>query len=77
MVALANNSLFYHVSPSLTLGVEINNEIHNNTRWRYRLTPQVHYSFSSNKAVQIGGGPARLDDRKTDWLLASRFIYTF
>lgn len=77
MAGLINGSLFYHFSSSLTLGVEMNNEIHGPRRWRYRLTPQLHYSFSSNKAIQIGGGPARLDNTKTDWLLASRFIYTF
>lgn len=77
IVALINNNLFYHFSRNLTLGVEMNNEIHEHKQWRYRLTPQLHYSFSSNKAVQIGGGPARLNNKKSDWLLASRFIYTF
>lgn len=78
IVTLINNSLFYHFSRSLTLGAEANNEIHEDKQWRYRLTPQLHYSFGSDKAVQIGGGPARLsNNRKIDWFLASRFIYTF
>lgn len=78
VVALINNSFFYHYSRRLTLGVEANNEIHEQKQWRYRLTPQLHYSLSSDKAVQVGGGPARLgEDRKIDWLLTARFIQTF
>ncbi len=78
IVALLNNNVFYHYSHRLTFGVEVNNEVQERKQWGYRLTPQLHYSFSSDKAVQIGGGPARLDKgKKTDWLFAARFIQTF
>jgi hypothetical protein len=77
-VKLINTSLFYQHSSQLTLGVELNNEISQRHEWRYRLTPQLHYSFSHNKAIQIGGGPSRLtENRKAEWLLSTRFIYSF
>jgi len=77
-VKLINTSLFYQHSPQLTLGIEINHEINQRHEWRYRLTPQAHYSFSHNKAIQIGGGPSRLtEDRKAEWLLSTRLIYSF
>lgn len=78
IVALVNNNLFYHYSRTLTFGVELNNEIYARKLWRYRLTPQLHYSMSSDKSIQIGGGPSNLDkDVKTDWLLTVRITQTF
>lgn len=78
IVALVNNNLFYHYSRALTLGVELNNEIYTRKLWHYRLTPQLHYSMSAGRAIQIGGGPSTLDKNvKTDWLLTVRVMQTF
>jgi hypothetical protein len=78
IAALVNNNLFYHYSQSLTLGVELNSEINTRKSWHYRLTPQIHYSMSSDKAIQIGGGPSNLDNViKTDWLVTVRIMQTF
>ncbi|HSH72548.1 MAG TPA: hypothetical protein VK974_05760 [Methylophilaceae bacterium] len=75
---LLNSAWFYHLSSQLILGVEVNNEIHKHNNWHYRLTPQVHYSFDDNKAVQFGVGPSRLaDDKKVEKLMALRFVYSF
>lgn len=78
IVTLLNTSLFYHHSRLLTLGVELNSEMSTRKQWRYRLTPQIHYSISSDKAIQVGGGPSNLDKMaKTDWLLTVRVMRTF
>lgn len=78
ILTLVNNNFFYHYSQSLTVGVELNSEINTRKLWQYRLTPQIHYSMSSGKAIQIGGGPANLDKAvKTDWLVTVRIMQTF
>lgn len=75
---LFNTAWFYHASHKLVLGMELNNELRPQRQWHYRLTPQLHYSFSDHRAIQIGMGPSRLaDDRKSEWLSAIRFIYSF
>jgi len=75
---LLNSAWFYHMSSQLILGVEVNNEIHKHNNWHYRLTPQVHYSFDDNKAIQFGVGPSRLaDNKKLEKMMALRFVYSF
>lgn len=76
-VGLLNNSLFYSYSKHLSLGIELNGEI-KEQEWRYRLTPQLQYVFNKQAILQFGGGPSRLnEEKKTDWLLTSRLIYSF
>lgn len=76
-IVLLNNSLFYSYSRRFALGVELNSEI-GERDWHYRLTPQLQYTFGKNKILHLGGGPSQLNDEKrTDWLLSSRFIYSF
>ncbi|SEO45525.1 hypothetical protein SAMN05216316_0253 [Nitrosovibrio sp. Nv6] len=76
-VGLLNNSLFYSYSKHLSLGIELNGEIREQ-EWRYRLTPQLQYVFNKQAILQLGGGPSRLnEEKKTDWLLTSRLIYSF
>lgn len=76
-IALVNNALFYSYSEHFALGVELNSEI-GESDWRYRLTPQLQYIMGKNKILQMGGGPSRLnEEKKTDWLLTSRLIYSF
>lgn len=76
-VGLLNNSLFYSHSKHLSLGIELNGEIREQ-EWRYRLTPQLQYVFNKQAILQLGGGPSRLnEEKKTDWLLTSRLIYSF
>ncbi len=75
---LVNSAWFYHASQKLVLGMELNNEFRPQRQWHYRLTPQLHYSFSDHRGIQLGVGPSRLaDDRKSEWLSAIRFIYSF
>ncbi|MDR5170918.1 hypothetical protein IHQ56_03705 [Methylobacillus flagellatus] len=77
-VVLSNNSLFYSYSSRLVLGLEVNNEIDHRMKWRYRITPQLHYNFDKHRTLQFGIGPSRLgDDMKTEWLASWRLIYAF
>lgn len=76
-VGLMNNSLFYSYSQKFSLGIELNNEIFEHD-WRYRLTPQLQYIIKKDVILQLGGGPSQLNEKKkTDWLVTSRFIYSF
>jgi hypothetical protein len=76
-VGLLNNSVFYSFTKSFSLGVELNNEI-SARDYRYRLTPQLQYSYGKQVILQFGGGPSQLnEERKTDWLVTSRLIYDF
>jgi len=75
---LSNNSLFYRFSSKLVLGLEVNNEIDHHRKWRYRITPQMHYNFDKHRTLQFGLGPSRLDDdMRTEWLASWRLIYAF
>jgi len=77
LIALMNNSLFYSYSKRFSVGIELNTEI-GERNWRYRLTPQLQYSFNNNAMVQLGGGPSQLNDAsRTEWLLTSRVVYDF
>ena len=75
-VGVLNNSLFYSHTEKFSVGVELNSEI-NGRRWRYRLTPQLQFSFGKNAIFQFGGGPSQLDRERTDWLITSRLVYSF
>lgn len=75
---LLNNTVFYDVSPRLTLGLELNQEISNGGIWRYRLTPQVHYDASQYYTVQLGAALSTLDHPgKTQRLWSFRLIRVF
>ena len=78
-IGLLNNSLFYSVKDNFSLGVEVNSEI-GERRWRYRVTPQIQYSFGKNgktAIIHFGGGPSQLNRERTDWLVTSRVIFSF
>jgi hypothetical protein len=80
-VGLLNNSLFYSFTESFSLGVELNSEI-GARDYRYRLTPQIQYSYGKEVIIQLGGGPSQLttrwdEEKKTEWLVSSRLIYDF
>ena len=75
-IGVVNNSLFYSHTEKFSVGVELNSEI-NGRRWRYRLTPQLQFSFGKNAIFQFGGGPSQLDRERTDWLITSRLVYSF
>jgi hypothetical protein len=80
-VGLLNNSLFYSFTTHFSLGVELNSEI-GERQYRYRLTPQIQYSYGKDVIIQLGGGPSQLttqwnEEKKTEWLVASRLIYDF
>lgn len=75
---LINNSLFYSFSKQLTLGLEVNSEFTRWQKWRYRLVPQIHYDFTPNTALQLGGGPSKLNDNKqTEWMVTWRLVHAF
>jgi hypothetical protein len=75
---LVNSAWFYDASPNYTLGLEINNEVDRQGHWRYRLTPQIHFSIKKHVSFQVGVGPSTLNKAKnTDWILASRLSYSF
>lgn len=75
---LLNNTVFYDVSPRLTLGLELNQEISTGGTWRYRLTPQVHYDVSQYYTMQMGTAWTTLDHpEKTQRLWSLRLIRVF
>jgi hypothetical protein len=75
---LLNNTVFYDVSPRLTLGLELNQEISTGGTWRYRLTPQVHYDASQYYTLQMGTAWSTLDHpEKTQRLWSFRLIRVF
>lgn len=75
---LVNSAWFYDASSKYTLGLEVNNEVDHQGHWRYRLTPQIHFSVKKHVAFQVGVGPSTLNKAKaTDWILASRLSYSF
>jgi len=75
---LLNNTVFYDVSPQLTLGLELNQEVSTGGTWRYRLTPQVHYDVSQYYTLQMGTAWSTLDHpEKTQRLWSFRLIRVF
>jgi len=75
---LLNNTVFYDVSPRLTLGMELNQEVSSGGTWRYRLTPQLHYDASQSYTVQLGTAWSTLDHPdKTQRLWSFRLIRVF
>jgi len=75
---LLNNTVFYDVSPRLTLGLELNQEVSAGGTWRYRLTPQMHYDVSQYYTVQMGAAWSTLDHPdKTQRLWSMRLIRVF
>jgi hypothetical protein len=78
-IGLLNNSVFYSFKENFSIGVEVNSEI-GERRWRYRVTPQIQYSFGKNgktAIIHFGGGPSQLNRERTDWLVTSRLIFSF
>ena len=76
-LGLLNNSVFYDVSQTLTLGLELNHEF-DDKRWRALVVPQVHYDMSQHVSIQFGGGRTRLTESdSTEWFAAWRLIYTY
>src|SRR5688500_13999703 len=62
-IGLLNNSVFYSVRENFSIGIEVNSEI-SERRWRYRVTPQIQYSFGKNgktAIIHLGGGPSQLN----------------
>lgn len=75
---LMNNNLFHDFSPQVTLGLEINHEIHEGGQWRYSVVPQIHYDFNRHVTVQAGAGISKLNENKqTEQVFAMRLIYAF
>lgn len=75
---LLNNTVFYDVSPRLTLGLELNQEISRGGSWRYRLTPQVHYDINQHYTLQAGAATSTLNATgKTEKLWSFRLIRVF
>lgn len=75
---LLNNTVFYDVSPRLTLGLELNQEVSHRGSWRYRLTPQLHYDVSQYYTLQLGTAWSTLDRAdKTERLWSFRLIRVF
>ena len=75
---LLNNTVFYDVSPRLTLGLELNQEVGSGGSWRYRLTPQVHYDINQHYTVQAGAATSTLNNAgKTEKLWSFRLIRVF
>jgi hypothetical protein len=80
-IGLLNNSVFYSFTTHFSVGVELNSEI-GERQYRYRLTPQIQYSYGKDVIIQLGGGPSQLttrwdEEKKTEWLVTSRLIYDF
>jgi hypothetical protein len=77
-VTLINNNIFYDYSSQVTVGLEVNSEIHPGGNWRYSLVPQLHYDFNRHITMQIGAGISKLNDsKKTEQVFALRLIYAF
>lgn len=77
-VILMNNNLFHDFSPQVTLGLEINHEIHEGGQWHYSVVPQIHYDFNRHVTVQAGAGISKLNENKqTEQVFAMRLIYAF
>ena len=75
---LLNNTVFYDVSPRLTLGLELNHEVSTGGSWRYRLTPQLHYDINQQYTVQAGIARSTLNATgKAEKLLSFRLIRVF
>lgn len=74
---LLNNTVFYDVSPRLTLGLELNQEVSHGGTWRYRLTPQLHYDINQQYTVQAGAAHSTLNAGKTEKLWSFRLIRVF
>lgn len=78
MEYLINNTVFYDVSPQLTLGLELNQEISTRGVWRYRLTPQVHVDLNQQYTLQMGVAASTLNPPgKTEKLWSIRVIRVF
>ncbi|MFD0913981.1 hypothetical protein [Methylophilus luteus] len=75
---LLNNTVFYDVSPRLTLGLELNQEVSSGGSWRYRLTPQLHYDINQHYTLQAGVAASTLNaGSKTEKLWSFRLIRVF
>lgn len=75
---LLNNSVLYDVSTRLTLGLEFNHEMQSGNRWRYRVTPQMHYDLNQFYTAQLGWALSNLDGPKKETSLFSmRLIRVF
>jgi hypothetical protein len=73
---LVNLNAFYDLKEDLVAGLEINNEF-NARRWHYAITPQLHLGFNEHFTLQLGAGPARQHDRRTQWVVSGRLIFAF
>jgi hypothetical protein len=70
--------VFYDVSPRLTLGMELNQEVSSGGSWRYRLTPQLHYDINQHYTIQAGVATSTLNaSSKTEKLWSFRLIRVF
>ncbi len=75
---LLNNTVFYDVSPRLTLGLELNQEVSTGGSWRYRMTPQLHYDINQQYTVQAGFTRSTLNaGSKAEKLWSFRLIRVF
>lgn len=75
---LLNHSVFYDVSTRLTLGLELNHEVQSGGRWRYRVTPQMHYDLNQLYTAQLGWALSNLDGSKKEASIFSmRLIRVF
>jgi hypothetical protein len=75
---LLNNTVFYDVSPRLTFGLELNQEVSTGGSWRYRLTPQLHYDMNQQYTLQAGVAHSTINATgKADKLWSFRLIRVF
>ncbi len=75
---LLNNTVFYDVSPRLTFGLELNQEVSTGGTWRYRVTPQLHYDVNQEYTVQAGAALSTLNNTgKKEKLWSFRLIRVF